>query len=211
MSETVEPDKGWSPSPALTTRKMELLAMAIHAHSTPAPGFQRRLLRAARLLAPTAAEPTQSPALTPESVAMLNAMPAFVEALVGHEEIGLQPCILNILGPKQALVRLAAAAALLPPEPEPDTAAQARALYMRRELRKGLDRGLALMDALDLSPRGLDLMDRAIAQLDALEAPDEGMEEGRRCRTIPRLDRRPVTALPGLSRLRTRLGRRRGR
>ena len=73
-------------------------------------------------------------------------------------------------------MRLTAATALLPPEPEPDTAAQARALHMRRELRKGLDHGLALMDALDLTPRGLDLMDRAIAQLDALEAPDEDME-----------------------------------
>ena len=47
---------------------------------------------------------------------------------------------------------------------------------MRRELRKGLDYGLALMDALDLTPRGLDFMDRASAKLDALEAPDEDLE-----------------------------------
>ena len=54
--------------------------------------------------------------------------------------------------------------------------AQARALHTRRELHKGLDHGLALMDPLDLSPRGLDPMDRAIAQLDTLEAPDEDLE-----------------------------------
>ena len=135
--------------------------MAIHAHSTPMPAPQRGLLRATRLGS--------------NSREITGSCPA-VEPLAAGEEIALQLQSLNDLGPKQALVRLAPAAALLPPEPEPDTAAQARVLHMRRELRKGLDRGLALMDALDLSPRGLDLIDRAIAQLDALEAPDEDME-----------------------------------
>ena len=47
---------------------------------------------------------------------------------------------------------------------------------MRRELHQALDYGFALLDALDLSPRGLDIIDGAIARLDAMDAPDEDME-----------------------------------
>ena len=68
----------------------------------------------------------------------------------------------------------AAIEALLPAEP--DTAAQARALHARREQHQALDYGFALLGALDLSPCGLDIIDGAIAHLDAKDAPDEDME-----------------------------------
>ena len=97
------------------------------------------------------------------------------EALADAESTACQPRSRKGLASKEALASTAPQA-LLPPEPEPSTAAQARALHMRRELHQALDHGLALMDALDLSPRGLDLMDRAIAQLDAFEAPEEDLE-----------------------------------
>ena len=55
-------------------------------------------------------------------------------------------------------------------------AAQARALHARRELHKALDYGFALLDALDLPPLALDVIDDAIIALDALEAPREDLE-----------------------------------
>ena len=67
------------------------------------------------------------------------------------------------------------APALLPAEP--DTAAQARALHSRRELHQALDYGFALLDALDLSPRGLDIIDGAIARLDAMDAAGDDLED----------------------------------
>ena len=56
---------------------------------------------------------------------------------------------------------------------------------MRRELHQALDYGFALLDALDLPPLALDVIDDAIATLDALEAPDEDLEPwlaGAHCR-----------------------------
>ena len=145
--------------------------MAIHAHSTPMPAPQRGLLRAfAGSLPALSFEARSAPGLVSAHDTL-----ATVEALAAPGSTALRPCSRKGLAPKEALASTAVLP-FLPPEPEPDTAAQARALHMRRELRKGLDRGLALMDALDLTPRDLDLMDCAIAQLDALEAPDEHLE-----------------------------------
>ena len=48
---------------------------------------------------------------------------------------------------------------------------------MRRELHQALDHGFALLDALDIPPLALDVIDDAIATLKALEAPDEDRED----------------------------------
>ncbi len=48
---------------------------------------------------------------------------------------------------------------------------------MRRELHQALDYGFALLDALDLPPLALDVIDGAIATMDALDAPDEDRED----------------------------------
>ena len=134
--------------------------MAIHAHSTTAPTPQRGLLR-----------PTTDLATIEAEFADLIAQPW--PALAAGESTTPQPSRRKGLAPKEALASTAAEVLSLD---EADTAAQARAFHMRRELRKGLDYGLALMDAFDLTPRGLDFMDRTIAQLDAIEAPDEDLE-----------------------------------
>ena len=60
---------------------------------------------------------------------------------------------------------------------EPGTSAQARALHARRELHQALDFGFALLDAFDLPPLALDVIDDAIAHLDALDAPREDLED----------------------------------
>ncbi len=44
-----------------------------------------------------------------------------------------------------------------------------RALHLRRQLHKALDHGFALLDAFDLSPLALDVVDDSIAALDALD------------------------------------------
>ena len=112
-----------------------------------------------------------TPAPAPQRGLLRATLDAPAWPLAAPESIAPQPCNASGLAPNEALASTALAALLEPPE-----AAEARTLHMRRELRKGLDHGLALMDALDLAPHGLDLMDRAIAQLDALEAPDEDLE-----------------------------------
>ena len=52
----------------------------------------------------------------------------------------------------------------------------ARTLHSRRALAHAFDHGFALLDALDLPPLALDVIDDAIAHLDALDAPDEDRE-----------------------------------
>ena len=143
--------------------------MAIHAHSTPVPALQRGLLRTlAGSLTLLKSEDTPAPTgLVPphDTLAIVEGVSRQVDAKLAQ----LAPVSERHIEP---LASTALTTLLEPPE-----AAEARTLHMRHELRKGLDYGLALMDALDLSPRGLDLMDRAIAQLDALEAPDEDLED----------------------------------
>lgn len=60
---------------------------------------------------------------------------------------------------------------------EPPSAAEARAIHMRRRLGEALEYGFALLDAFDLPPLALDVIDDAIAALDALEADDEDRED----------------------------------
>ncbi len=49
---------------------------------------------------------------------------------------------------------------------EPDTAALARDLHMRRQASAALEWGFAFLDALDLGPAALDMIDGAIAEMD---------------------------------------------
>ena len=56
--------------------------------------------------------------------------------------------------------------------------AAARTLQSRRALVQAAEHGFALFDALDLPPLALDVIDEAIAHLDALEASDEDREDG---------------------------------
>ncbi|MGI3902552.1 MAG: hypothetical protein ACRYGP_16510 [Janthinobacterium lividum] len=90
------------------------------------------------------------------------------------------PLLLPLPAPLYSLVsafsRRAAIFGTVPLD-EPDTAAEARALHMRRELHQALDYGFALLDALDLPPLALDVIDDAIATLDALDALDEDRED----------------------------------
>ena len=134
--------------------------MAIHAHSTPVPAPQRDLLRAfahPRDLAANHREiPGSCPATTP---------------LADPESTATQPCNASGLAPEEALASTALVGLLAPAE-----AAEARALHTRRRLGEALEYGFALLDALDLPPLALDVIDDAIAALDAFEAPDEDRE-----------------------------------
>jgi len=119
--------------------------MAIDAHSTLAPAVQPGLIPSALI----GAVPT--PALTAETVALLDA---------------------------------------IPPEPLSPAQDAAQALHMRRALEGALDHGTALLAALGLprlvehgfvplDPAAIgDSLDTAIATLDALDAPDEDLEDG---------------------------------
>ncbi len=51
-----------------------------------------------------------------------------------------------------------------------------RGIHFKRALHEAFDFGFALLDALDLPPLALDVIDDAIATLDALDAPDEDRE-----------------------------------
>ncbi len=129
--------------------------MAIDAHSTPAPIDHLGLLPSG----PIGAVPVPTPALTAETVAMLDAIPADV--------------------PHGGAGRVCATVADL-----------ASALHMRRALEGALDHGTALLAALGLprlvehgsvplDPAAIgDALDTAIATLDALDAPDEDLEDG---------------------------------
>ena len=57
----------------------------------------------------------------------------------------------------------------LMPTTEPDTAAEARAIHARRELHGALEWGFAFLDAFDLGPLALDVVDGAIARMDAMD------------------------------------------
>ena len=121
--------------------------MAIHAHSTTVPASQRGLLRAF-----ADAQPVSTPALTPETVAMLDAIES------------------DTIGDTPEAVRSDLEALL---------ADHGRALHFRRALHEAFDFGFALLDALDaldLSPLALDVIDDAIRTLDALDAPHEDLE-----------------------------------
>ena len=60
--------------------------------------------------------------------------------------------------------------------PEPAEASVARALHDRRALYAAFEHGLALGDAIGLSPAALDLVDEAIEFLDEIDAPNEDRE-----------------------------------
>ncbi len=133
--------------------------MAIHAHSTTAPALQPRLLR-------------------PFTVCQ-----AFKPALAAAESIASQPCDFSDLAAKEAL---ASTAQPLLPADTPEAvrsdieallADHGRAIHFKRALHEAFDFGLGLLDALDLPPLALDVIDEAIATLDALEASDEDRED----------------------------------
>ena len=71
--------------------------------------------------------------------------------------------------------RTTAPSRTLLPGPGPE-AAEARTFHGRRRLTEALEYGFALLDALDLPPLALDVIDDAIAALDALDAPGEDLE-----------------------------------
>jgi len=169
--------------------------MAIDAHSTTAPADHRALLRThgapSRVLGKSAtvadlepsfigAVPVPTPALTAETVAMLDAIPADVP----HR--GAPIC----------------SAADLPSGVASDVRHRgagdaARARHMRRALEDALDHGTALLAALGVPPSVAlcdtllvepgfvpldgpaigDAVDTAIATLDALDAPAEDLED----------------------------------
>jgi len=157
--------------------------MAIDAHSTPAPAVQPGLLRTW-----TGAVPVPTPALTAETVAMLDAIPADVP----HR--GAPIC----------------SAADLPCGAAGDVrhggaGDAAQALHMRRALEGALDHGTALLAALGLpslvepgfvplDPAAIgDALDTAIATLDALDAPDADLEdEGEAEPSLGWIDGKPV-------------------
>ena len=155
--------------------------MAIHAHSTTAP--TRALLRLVPDLATIEAE---------FAGLIAQPWPEGDLAQVAHnsdvpnqpENFGLDADYPDMAGvavskcpPGGHFASLSAAADLETCSTCPGLS-EARALHLRRELHQALDFGFALLDALDLSPRGLDIIDGAIARLDAMDAPDEEMEEG---------------------------------
>ena len=153
--------------------------MAVHAHSTPMPAPQRGLLRAfAHPRDPAAnhrdipgsrpaAEPQPTPAQSAGNFGILRHAP-----LADPESTAAQPCNASGLPPEEALASTALTALL-----EPADAAEARALHARRRLGEALEYGFALLDALDLPPLALDVIDDAIAALDALEAAGEDLED----------------------------------
>ena len=134
--------------------------MATHVHSTPVPAPQRGLLRAF----------AGSRDLTANHREILGSCPP-ADPLAAPESIAPQPCNASGLAPNEALASTTLAALLEPPE-----AAEARGLHSRRRLTEALEYGFALLDALDLPPLALDVIDDAIAHLDALDAPREDLE-----------------------------------
>jgi len=138
--------------------------MAIFLDSTPAPVVQPGLLRTA--------VPVPTPALTAETVAMLDAIPA----LALHRGAPICSAADSPCGVASDV-------------PHGGAGDLASALHMRRALEGALDHGTALLAALGL-PRLIepgfvpldpavigDALDHAIATLDGLDAPGADLEE----------------------------------
>ena len=126
-----------------------------------APKFQAGLL--GRAFAHPSAFMGQ-PVGNPDTLASRN-------PLADPDSTAAQPNTASGLAHEEALASTALVALL-----EPAEAAEARAFQSRRRLGEALEYGFALLDALDLPPLALDVIDDAIAALDALEAPDEDLE-----------------------------------
>ncbi len=156
--------------------------MAIHAHSTTAPAVQAGLLprRDARgRFVKLAAELPPGPLLLIEPDT-LDAIRVDLDALVakcGHMSTDPVPAKDTPLTPHGgAPVRPAVGQTLAELiAPEDRVASVARTLHLRRQLAQAAEHGAALLDALDLSPLALDVVDDAIRVLDALDgdADDE--------------------------------------
>ncbi len=149
--------------------------MAIDAHSTPAPAVQPGLLRTW-----AGAVPVPTPALTAETVAMLDAIPADVP----HHGA---PMTRHHGAPICSAADLPCGAAGDVPHGGAGDAAEA--LHMRRALEGALDHGTALLAALGLprliepgflplDPAAIgDALDTAIGTLDALDAAGLDLED----------------------------------
>jgi len=152
--------------------------MAIDAHSTTAPAVQPGLLRTW-----AGAVPVPTPALTAETIAMLDAIPADVP----HG--GAPICSAADL-PCSMASGVLSTVETTPADSRGDisTTDLARALHMRRALEGALDHGTALLAALGLpmlvepgfvplDPAAIgNALDTAIATLDALDAPGMDLE-----------------------------------
>ena len=108
---------------------------------------------------------------TPVPAPQRGLLRAFARPLADPDSTAAQPFNASGLAPTEALASTFVVALL-----EPAEAAEARALHSRRRLGEALEYGFALLDALDLPPLALDVIDEAIAHLDALEAYDEDLE-----------------------------------
>ena len=156
--------------------------MAIHAHSTTAPTVQPRLLPftfrpvPAQLSGDSGTLPARTAdELLGEIAYELERQSGVVSPNDPPERPPLLPSPAPLPSLSAALSRRRAIFGAVALD-EPDTAAEARALHFRREMHQALDWGFALLDALDLPPLALDVIDDAIATLDALDAPDEDRE-----------------------------------
>ena len=137
--------------------------MAMFHDRITAPKFQRGLLRAA--------VPVPTPALTPETVDMLDALSCSEGVSVQSEP----KCVVEALLPAESDTADFDERKTAPNDL--NSLAQARALHACRELHQALEYGFALLDALDLPPLALDVIDDAIAHLDAMDAPTEDLED----------------------------------
>ncbi len=161
--------------------------MAIDAHSTTAPADHRALLRTW-----AGAVPVPTPALTAETVAMLDAIPPL--ALHGEARMarhhGAPICSAADLPCGVASdVRHGGAGGVCATVAQTAAADFASALHMRRALEGALDHGTALLAALGLprlmrpgfvplDPAAIgNALDTAIATLDALDAPGVDLED----------------------------------
>ncbi len=154
--------------------------MAIDAHSTPAPAVQPGLIRTW-----AGAVPVPTPAVTAETVAMLDAIPPL--ALHGEAPFcsaadlpcGVASGVLSTVETTQADL----------PCGDIPTTDLASALHMRRALEGAIDHGTALLAALGLprlmepgflpfDPAAIgDALDTAIATLDVLDAAGMDLED----------------------------------
>jgi len=168
--------------------------MAIDAHSTTAPAVQLGLLRTW-----AGAVPVPTPALTAETVAMLDAIPADVPhggaGMALHHEASICSAADLPCGAASD-VRHGGAGGFCATVAQTAVADFAQARHMRRALEGAITHGMALMDALglpqlvernfasfqindlseDRSVIGEDV-DHAIATLDALDAPGADLED----------------------------------
>ncbi len=131
--------------------------MAIDAHSTTAPAFQRALLRDARLLTGSilaAATPVRTPDLTAETVALLDAIPPEF-----HDHLVKPATVADLADlPVPPLIDDAhhggAGGVVSTVEETPTGHATAR--HMRRALESAIAHGIALLDALDAAGEDLE-------------------------------------------------------